>query len=132
MRFFDFNLEEICEMKYLKSTALLSTLALLFSLSAFARDKNQHSVNIPDAVQVGRTQLQPGDYKVEWQGAGPAVQVTFLLRGKTVATVPGTLATNGGPVLQNDILTSETSSNTKALSRIDLGREALVFEQSGM
>jgi hypothetical protein len=119
-------------MKYLKSTALLSTLALLFSLSAFARDKNHHSVNIADAVQVGSTQLQPGDYKVAWQGTGPSVQVTFLLHGKTVATVPGTLKTNAGPLLQNDVLTDTTSSNTKTLSRIDLGREALVFEQSGM
>jgi hypothetical protein len=119
-------------MKSVKYLALLSTLALLFSLSAFARDKNQHSVDIPDAVQVGSTQLQPGTYKVEWQGAGPSVQVNFLLHGKTVATVPGTLKTNNGPVVQNAIQTDLTSSNTKTLTEIDIGREELVFSQSGM
>ena len=52
-------------MKQVKYVTLLSTLALLFSVSAFAREKNQHSVKIPDSVQVGGTQLEPGDYKVE-------------------------------------------------------------------
>jgi|SRR5580658_5219899 hypothetical protein len=118
-------------MKSVKYLALLSTLALLFSLNAFARDKNQHSVDISDTVQVGSTQLQPGTYKVEWQGAGPSVQVTFLLHGKTVATVPGTLKTNNGPA-QNAIQTNVTSSNTKTLTEIDLGRQELVFEQNGM
>jgi hypothetical protein len=116
--------------KYLKNTALLSVLAVLCSLSAFARDKNQHSVNLSDAVQVGNTQLQPGNYKVEWQGAGPDVQVNFVRNGKTVATVPGTLKTS--PVSQDAVVTDNASSN-KTLSEIDFGRDkqALVF-QSGM
>ena len=119
-------------MKYLKNTALLSVLAVLCSLSAFARDKNQHSVNISDAVQVGSTQLQPGKYKVEWQGTGPDVQVTFLQNGKTVATVPGTLKSNDTQVSQDAIVTDSASANKK-LNEIDFGRDkqALVFP-SGM
>lgn len=119
-------------MKYLKNTALLSVLAVLCSLSAFARDKNQHSVNISDAVQVGNTQLQPGNYKVEWQGTGPDVQVTFLQNGKAVATVPGTLKTNDAQVSQDAIVTDSATANRK-LNEIDFGRnkEALVF-QTGM
>jgi hypothetical protein len=76
-------------MKRIQYTAFLSMLALLSPLSAFARDKNQHSVEILDSVQVGSTQLKPGNYKVEWQGSGPEVQVNFVRDGKTVATVPG-------------------------------------------
>jgi hypothetical protein len=57
-------------MKQIKYAALLSMLAILSSVSALARDKNQHSVVIPDSVQVGGTQLQPGNYQVEWQGTG--------------------------------------------------------------
>jgi hypothetical protein len=130
--FFDFYVEEICEMKSVKYLALLSTFALLFSLSAFARDKNQHSVDIPDTLQVGSTQLQPGTYKVEWQGTGPSVQVTFLQNGKAVATVPGTLTSNKDQPAQNDIVTDTTSSNTKTLAKIDIGHDTLAFEQSGM
>jgi hypothetical protein len=119
-------------MKHVKYMTLVSALAVLSSLSAFARDKNQHSVNIPDAVQVGSTQLQPGNYKVEWQGNGPGVQVSFLQHGKTVATVPGTLKTNEGPAIQDDVQIDATSSSSRTLEKIDFGREALVFQQSGM
>jgi hypothetical protein len=117
--------------KYLKNTALLSVLALVCSLSAFARDKNQHSVNISDAVQVGNTQLQPGNYKVEWQGTGPDVQVSFLQNGKTVATVPGTLKTN--PQVSQDAIVTDNASASRKLDEIDFGRDkqALVF-QAGM
>jgi hypothetical protein len=121
-------------MKQVKYVTLLSMLALLFSVSALARDKNQHSVQIPDSVQVGGTQLEPGDYKVEWQGSGPQIQVNFVRDGKTVATVPGQLKTNDAHVTQDDIVTDTTSANTKTLTEIDFGRnkESLVFGQSGM
>jgi len=121
-------------MKQVKYLALLSMLALLSSVSALARDKNQHSVQIRDSVQVGGTQLEAGDYKVEWQGTGPQIQVNFVRDGKTVATVPGTLKTNDAKVTQDDIVTDTTSANTKTLKEIDFShnKESLVFEQSGM
>ena len=118
-------------MKHLAYLTLLSIVAVLCPLSMFARDKNQHSVDIPVTVQVGGTQLKPGNYKVEWQGTGPDVQVTFLRDGKTVATVPATLKTNDGQVTQDQIV---TDSANKTLSEIDFRRDkdALVFQQSGM
>jgi hypothetical protein len=121
-------------MKQIKYAALLSMLTLLSSMSALARDKNQHSVEIPDSVQVGGTQLNPGNYHVEWQGTGPEIRVNFVRDGKTVATVLGTLKTNDAQVTQDDILIGTTGGNTKTLKEIDFSRnkESLVFEQSGM
>ncbi len=59
-------------MKHLRYLlALVSILGLLSPLSVFARDKNQHSVDIPSTLQVGNTQLKPGNYKVKWDEAGP-------------------------------------------------------------
>jgi hypothetical protein len=118
-------------MKLLKYLALLSTLALLFPLSAFARDKNQHSVDIPDPVRVGSTHLKPGDYKVDWQGSGPKVEVRFLQHGKTVATAPATLRANDNLVAQDDVVTDNSGSNARALKEIDFAhpKEALVFAQ---
>jgi len=118
-------------MQQLKYAALLSTLALLSPVGALARDKNQHSVEIPDTVQVGSARLEPGNYKVEWQGTGSDVQVNFVRDGKTVATVPATLKTNDGQVVQDAIVTDTTSSTLK---EIDFGhdREAVIFGQSGM
>jgi hypothetical protein len=118
-------------MKYLKYLTLFSILAVLSPLGLFARDNNQHSVDIPATVQVGGTQLRPGNYKVNWQGVGPDIQVTFLRNGKTVATVPATLKTNDSQVTQDEIV---TDSATRTLTEIDFHRdkEALLFQQSGM
>jgi hypothetical protein len=131
---FDLFTRRTLQMKSLKYLALLSTLALLTPLGAFARDKNQHSVSFPDPVQVGSAQLQPGTYKVKWDGSGPEVQVSFVRDGKTVATVPGTLKTKDTAVVQDDIVVEPVSGSGKALREIDFGhqQEALVFGQSGM
>ncbi|HEY2146694.1 MAG TPA: hypothetical protein VGH32_02075 [Pirellulales bacterium] len=64
-------------MKRLSYCALI--LALL-SAPAFAA-KNSQSVNFPDAITVGSTQLPAGDYKVSWDGTGANVQVTLEQKG---------------------------------------------------
>jgi hypothetical protein len=121
-------------MKHLKYLALLSTFALLFSFNAFAKDKNQRSVDIPDSVNIAGTQLAPGNYKVNWQGAGPAVHVNFLKNGKVVASAPATLRTNDSKVTQDDVITDATGAKAKTLKEIDFShqKEALLFNQSGM
>ena len=117
--------------KYLQYLAVLSTLALLFPVAALARN-NSHSVQIFEVVQIGSTQLKPGNYQVEWQGTGPAVQVSFQQNGKAVVTVPATLKTNDDQVTQDLIMIEATSAETSELKEIDFGRkkEALVFDQN--
>ena len=117
--------------KYLQYLAVLSTLVLLFPVGALARN-NAHSVQLFEVVQIGSTQLQPGNYKVEWQGTGPAVQVSFHQNGKTVVTVPATLKADDDQVTQDAIMTEATSADRSELKEIDFGRpkEALVFDQN--
>jgi hypothetical protein len=117
--------------KYLQSMVVLSTLTMLFPLGALARD-NKHSVDITDAVQVGSTQLKPGNYRVEWQGTGPVVQVSFQQNGETVVTLPATLKTNDDHVTQDAIETRGSSTDKNVLEEIDFGhqKEALVFDQN--
>lgn len=120
-------------MKHWNYLALFATIALLFPLSAFARNRNSHSVNFFDPVKIGNTQLKAGDYKVEWQGAGPAVNVTFLQNGKTVATAPATLQTNNSRITDDDVVldASKTNAKAKALRELDFAhqRASLVFTQ---
>jgi hypothetical protein len=114
-------------------TAVLSLACLLgFGGSAYAARNNAHSVEISDAVQIGGTKLKPGSYKVEWQGTGPTVQVSFQQNGKTVVTVPGTLKTNDDQVTQDAIMTEATGAGTSMLKEIDFRhlKQALVFDQN--
>jgi len=120
-------------MKTLYFAAVLSLTCLLgFGGSAFAAREKAHSVEIFDAVHIGTTELKPGNYKVEWQGSGPAVEVTFLRNGKTVVTVPGTLKTNDDQVTQDSIRTEATGTGTSILKEIDFHhlKQALVFDQN--
>jgi hypothetical protein len=117
-------------MRWVKYLALLSMLTVLWPLCAWARVRDQHSVDIYDSLKVGAAQLRPGNYKVEWQEAGPSVHVRFRQEGKTVATVPATLKMNDAHVRQDDVV-MRTVANQKVLEEIDFGhpKAALVFGQ---
>jgi len=121
-------------MNVFKYFAILVTLALLTPLSLFAADKTSRSVTIADPVTVGTTQLKPGDYKLEWEGTGPAITVNFVQNGKTVATAPAKLQTDDSNVKQNDVIMDRSDANNQTLKEIDFShhKEALTFGQSGM
>jgi len=63
------------------SKSLVMGLALLLASSAFAATKA--SLQLHNPTMVNGTKLQPGDYKLEWEGTGPSVEVS-ILQGKTV------------------------------------------------
>ena len=68
------------------SKSLILGLALLLASSAFAATKGSLTLNIP--ATVNGTTLKPGDYKLQWDGSGPNVEVS-ILQGRTVlAKVP--------------------------------------------
>jgi hypothetical protein len=131
MKFKMFQQGEIMKKLYL---TVVLTLTCLLGLGGSARAARgtARSVEISDFVQIGSTQLKPGNYKVDWQGTGPAVQVSFQQNGKTVVTVPGTLKTNDDHVRQDAIVTEATRAGTSTLKEIDFGhqKEALVFGQN--
>ncbi len=72
------------------SLAILSA-AFLFSTSAFAQSENKGKLSVPETITVEGKQLPPGDYKVEWDGTGPNVEVKILKGKETVATAPARL-----------------------------------------
>jgi len=63
------------------SKSVMLGLALLLASSALAATKG--SLQISHLVTVNGTQLKPGEYKVEWDGNGPNVEVS-ILQGKNV------------------------------------------------
>ncbi len=115
-------------MRCAKYMVLLATLALLVPLSAFARPKNEHDVNLTAAVQVGSTQLKPGTYKVEWQGNQQSLSVSFVEGGKTVATTQGKMVEQSKPALY-DAVVMKTAGKTTRIEEIDFRgqKDALVF-----
>jgi hypothetical protein len=66
--------------------SLVLGLALLLASSAFAATKGSLQLNHP--VTVNGTQLKAGDYKVEWDGSGPNVELSIMQGKNVVAKVP--------------------------------------------
>jgi hypothetical protein len=68
------------------SKSLMLGLALLLASSAFAATKASLQLNNP--VLVNGTTLKAGDYKVQWDGSGPNVELSILQGKNVVAKVP--------------------------------------------
>jgi hypothetical protein len=110
-------------MKRLFSFAMMLTLV---SAPAFAA-RNSQTVNIPETIKAGSTQLAPGDYNVAWTGTAPNVQVTFTQNHKVLATVPAKLVEENN---KNEGLNTNTSSGVEVLEAIRLRSMTLVLEGS--
>jgi hypothetical protein len=90
---------------------------LLLAVSAMAAPSNKGTLHLFDDVNVQGKQLTPGNYKVEWNGDGPEVQVNIVEGGKTIATVPARVV----PVtLKNtqDGYTASSENGTRTLKEI--------------
>lgn len=75
-------------MKVLRLVAILFAGSLLLSTAALAVKTNKKTMHLYENAEVKGTLLHPGDYKVEWSGAGPNVSLSIVQDGETVATVP--------------------------------------------
>ena len=68
------------------SKSLVLGLAVVLASSAFAATKGNLQLTHP--VTVNGTQLKAGDYKVQWEGSGPNVELSILQGKNVVAKVP--------------------------------------------
>lgn len=95
------------------SKTLMLGLALLLASSAFAATKGNLQLNNPTTVN--GTKLKPGDYKVEWEGNGPAVELS-IKQGKTVvAKVPARIVDLSSVPANDAAVTQKNSDGTSAL-----------------
>ena len=100
---------------------------VLISIPAFAA-KNSQTVNIPEAVTVGNTPLEAGDYKVTWSGTGANVQVTLVEKDKySPKPVTVTAKAEDATVSQTGF-TVERQGNVSKLSTLKVGKITLIFD----
>ena len=112
----------------MKYTAILA-LMLVVPVALLAAPKNSASVTFPEAVTINGTQVPAGDYRVQWQGTGPAVEASILHGKQVVATAPATLV-NAKNDYDGAIETSDGQDNSKILDAIDWSNRSLRFGQA--
>jgi hypothetical protein len=68
------------------SKSLVMGLVLTLASSAFAVSKANLTLNNP--TNINGTKLKAGDYKLEWDGSGPNVEVSIMQGKRVVTKVP--------------------------------------------
>jgi len=119
-------------MKFSKVSILLIGSALVFSSGAFARDANKGKLHLQDKTVVDGKPLNPGNYSVEWSGAGPTVEVTLLQGKQTVATFPAHITEQATPSHEDAYGSAPESDGSRRLTVIYISgkRTALELEQN--
>ena len=108
-------------MRSLRFVALITGFALFLPGLAIAKQqKNEGKLQLTDSVRIGTSQLKPGNYKVEWDGAGPMVKVNYLENHKTVATSTGKIIDLKKPATEDSyVLKPLKNGKAKTIEEID-------------
>jgi hypothetical protein len=102
--------------------------ALLFSSSALAKDNNKGTLKLAETVSIEGKSLNPGKYTVEWDGTGPAVQVSLVQGKDTVATFAAHLTEQATANSADAYGAATEPDGTKALTAIYLGGKHFVLQ----
>ena len=100
------------------SKGWLLGLALLLATSAFAANKG--SLTVQEPITVNGTQLKPGDYKVQWDGNGPSVELSITQGKKVIAKVPAHVVSLETPSENDAAVVKNNGDGTKSLSEVRL------------
>jgi hypothetical protein len=101
-------------------------LALLIASSAFAATKA--TVNLLSPASVNGTKLKAGEYKLEWDGSGPNVEVS-IMQGKTVlAKVPAKIVELPLPSQNSAAVVMRHDDGTNTLAGIRFERKKFALE----
>lgn len=111
--------------------ASVSVAALALSVGAFARNTNSGNFTVSDKVEVGSTQLMPGNYKAEWTGPTNDVKVVITQHGKTIATTDGKITNLQQPAHYSAVLTKQTNNNTLRLDEIEFNNRSEALQLGG-
>jgi hypothetical protein len=96
------------------SKSVVMGLALLLASSALAATKA--SLNLQHPTTVNGTKLKAGDYKLEWDGSGPNVEVS-IIQGKNVLTkVPAKVVDLNSPSQNSAAVVTLNGDGTSTLS----------------
>ena len=102
-------------MSFTKTTkVLLASLTLLLASSAFAGTKA--SLTLDHSTTINGTTLKAGDYKLEWEGTGPNVEVSILRGKNVVAKVPARLVDTNYTSQNNAAVFTTNSDGSNTLT----------------
>jgi hypothetical protein len=98
------------------SKSLVLGLAILLASSAFAATKANLQLNNP--VLLNGTTLKPGEYKVQWEGSGPNVELSIMQGKNVIAKVPAHVVDLQTPSAYDAAVTQKNDSGPNTLAGV--------------
>ena len=98
------------------SKNLMLGLALLLATGAFAANKTTLQVSEP--TQINGTKLAPGDYRLQWEGTGPSVEVSIMKGKNVVAKVPAQVVNLDTPSPSDAAVVTRAQDGTRNITQI--------------
>jgi hypothetical protein len=96
------------------SKGLVLGLALLLASSAFAATKA--SLTLQSPATINGTTLKPGDYKLQWDGSGPNVEVSIIQGKSVLAKVQAKVVDLNVPAQNNAAVVKRNDNGTSTLA----------------
>jgi hypothetical protein len=94
---------------------------LLLASCTFAAATGKGTLHLYDTVQVQGKQLAPGDYKLQWNGEGPKVELTISSGKETIVSVPAEVVTVADKSRTDGYTASKANDGSSALTEISFG-----------
>jgi hypothetical protein len=108
------------------SKSIVLGLALMLASSAFAGTK--HNLQLSDTVTVNGMTLKAGDYRVEWEGNGPNVELNILQGKNVVAKVPAHVVELQTAAANDAALTRGGDSGPRVLTGVRFGGKKIALD----
>jgi len=116
-------------MKFTSKNLILASVLLLTSV-AFASSKG--TLHLQSPTIVNGTQLKPGDYKLQWDGTGPSVELS-IMQGKTLVTkTTAKLVDLPSPSANDAAVVKKNDSGNNSLEAIRFGGKKFALELGDM
>ena len=96
------------------SKSVVMGLALLLAASVFAATKA--NMTLQSSMTINGAKLKPGDYKLEWDGSGPNVEVSIVQGKKVLAKVPAKVVDLNSAPANNAAILKMNGDGTSTLS----------------
>ena len=107
------------------SKSLILGLAVLLATSAFAANKATLQLN--HSVNVNGTQLKAGDYKVQWDGSGPNVELSIVQGKNVVAKVPAHIVDLSSAAQNDAAVTRKNDDGSSTLAGLRFQGKKIAF-----
>jgi len=109
--------------------SLVMGLALLLASNAFAATKAQ--LQLQSAATINGTTLNPGEYKLQWDGTGPNVEVSIMKGKNVLAKVPAKLVDLNSPARNDAAVIKNNGDGTSSLSSVRFEGKKFELDLSG-